>query len=442
MEINRFKFTDKSVEKAVKVLKKDLPQSKAPNFLKRFPEIATKNGKLFYQEKEIIRRGDIEKTVRGLLYNKDSTTPWAKNSGYAALSKKYIGISRRAFRDVVNKQRIKVLSDNVPPATKKKGRKLSKKGIIEIDLFFISRKDLPKELQGSIAITDIKVTNPQAYVLSMVDKLSGLYYGHYVGKSKARKVVMKAVRDGQKWFEEKIGVVQAKQTIIRDAGTEFSPPSVLKGRIQKLGPAVEAANSHVQRIAHRLWAAKRGGLGSVIKQAMAIKNNTKSAVSKMTPNDAAQKEGKDLAPAYNKKRAKGEPDKYKKLGIGSMVRIVTKKPKGTFYKAYQRKQWSKKLYRVDRVSKTKPHTYFVGGLWKSRDQISSPQKPIDQVSEKLLENRTQWGNIVKKATPAEIKKKKVEKKKAAQAEKKKWIAAPRRGGRERKQTERYGFSKK
>ena len=51
------------------------------------------------------------------------------------------------------------------------------------------------------------------------------------------------------------------------------------------------------------------------------------------------------------------------------------------------------------------------------------------------------GNIVKKA-PAEIKKKKVEKKKAALAEKKKWIAAPRRGGRERKQTERYGFSKK
>ena len=380
MEINRFKFTDKSVEKAVKVLKKDLPQSKAPNFLKRFPEIATKNGKLFYQEKEIIRRGDIEKTVRGLLYNKDSTTPWAKNSGYAALSKKYIGISRRAFRDVVNKQRIKVLSDNVPPATKKKGRKLSKKGIIEIDLFFISRKDIPKELQGSIAITDIN--NPQAYVLSMVDKLSGLYYGHYVGKSKARKVVMKAVRDGQKWFEEKIGIPKAQQTILRDAGGEFAPPSVLKGRVQKIAPAVEAANSHVQRIAHRLWAAKRGGLGSVIKQAMAIKNNTKSTISSVTPNEASTKEGKDLAPAYNKKRAQGDPEKNKKWGIGHLFRIVTKQPKGTFYKAYQKTQYSKKLYRIQRVSKQKPWTYFVGGLWKSRDWQGEFEKKVESAEEK------------------------------------------------------------
>ena len=319
------------------------------------------------------------------------------------------------------------------PATKKKGRKLSKKGVIEIDLFFISRKDLPKDLQGSVPITDVKVGNPQAYVLSMIDKLSGLYFGHYLGSgknSKSRKHVMKSVREGQKWFEERLGTPVAKQFIVRDGGTEFAPPSELRGRVQKLGPHVEGANAHVQRIAHRLWAAKRGGLASVIKQAQDIKNNTKSTISKMTPNDAAEKTGKELAPAYNKKRQSGEPDKYKKIGVGSMVRIVTKKGKQAFYKAYQKTQYSKRLYRVNRVSKSKPHTYFVGGLWKSRDQISSPLPPIDKVSEKMLEGRTQWGN--KKApekSPAEKKKIAVDKKAAKKAEAEKWKAAPRRSDR-------------
>ena len=440
MEINRFRFTDKAVAKAIKVLKGDLAKSKAPTFLKRFKEIELKNGKLFYQNKEIIKSSDIAKTVRDLLYTKGSDTPWSRDAGYAALSKKYIGISRRAFRDVTSTQKIKVESDNVPPALKKAGRKLSKKGQIEIDLFHISRNDLPKELKGKI--TDISVPNTQSYVLSMIDKLTGLYFGQYLGKKKNQAHVMKAVREGGKWFAEQLGVPVAKHHYIRDAGKEFASTSVLKGRVQKLGPAVEGVNSHVQRIMHRLIAAKRGGLRSVVKQAMAIKNNTKSTISHVTPDEASTKEGKDLSQAYNKKRSKGEPDKYNKLGIGHLVRIVTKKPKGTFYKAYQKTQYSKKLYRIQRVSKGKPWTYFVGGLWKSRDQISGPQKPIDQVSEKLLASRTQYGNKKKIESMADKKAKVVVKKKKKAADKKKWKAAPRRGSRVRKQTEKLNYSKK
>ena len=432
MEINRFRFTDKAVAKAIQVLKGDIAKSKAPTFLKRFKEIQLRNGKLFYQEKEIIKTSDIAKKVRDLLYTKGSTTPWSRDAGYAALSKKYIGISRRAFRDVTSAQKIKVESDNVPPAIKKKGRKLSKKGQIEIDLFHISRNDLPKELQGKI--TDISVPNTQSYVLSMIDKLTGLYYGHYVGKSKSRTKVMKAVRDGGKWFAERLGVPVEKQIYLRDRGKEFAPQSELKGRLMKLGPAVEGVNSHVQRIMHRLIAAKRGGLQSVVKQAMAIKNNTKSTISGATPDEASKKDGKDLAPAYNKKRATGEPDKYQKLGIGHLVRIVTKKPKGTFYKAYQKTQYSKKLYPIKRVSKNKPWTYFVGGLWKSRDQISGPQKPIDQEAEKLLASRTQYGNKKTVVTMAEKKEKLISKKRAKVEEQRLYKLAPRRGTRARKQT--------
>ena len=118
------------------------------------------------------------------------------------------------------------------------------------------------------------------------------------------------------------------------------------------------------------------------------------------------------------------------------MRIVTKKPKGTFYKAYQKTQYSKKLYRIQRVSKKKPWTYFVGGLWKSRDQISGPQKPIDQEAEKLLSSRTQYGNPKKVETLAEKKTKLITKKKEKAEEKRLWQLAPRRGTRERKQTDK------
>ena len=64
----------------------------------------------------------------------------------------------------------------------------------------------------------------------------------------------------------------------------------------------------------------------------------------------------------------------------------------------------------------------------------SPQKPIDQVSEKLLEGRTQYGNIkAPEKTAAEKKEIAATKKEKEEAEKKKWEAAPRRSGREKKQ---------
>ena len=51
--INRLRFTDKSVEKAIKVLKKELPPSKGPAFLKRFKaDIVLRNGDLFFKEKK------------------------------------------------------------------------------------------------------------------------------------------------------------------------------------------------------------------------------------------------------------------------------------------------------------------------------------------------------------------------------------------------------
>ena len=272
MEINRFRFTDKSYQRAIKVLKGELPNSKSPVFLKRFKDsITQKNGDLFFKEKKIIKASEVEKTIRALLYDKGSDIPWARDSGFAALSKKYVGISRRKFAIFVSKQRIKRESDNVPPSTKKAGKKLHKKGQIEIDLFFISRKDLPKKLQP-VVTSNALVANIQYYVLSMVDKLTGLAFLKFLGRNKNRAHVMKSVREGGKFFSERLDV--KSPFFWRDAGTEFAPVSELRGAVQKLGPRVEQLNSHAQRVLHRLFAAKRGGLASCVNQTMKILNNT------------------------------------------------------------------------------------------------------------------------------------------------------------------------
>ena len=384
--INRFRFTDKSVEKAIKVLKKELPPSKGPAFLKRFKaDIVLRNGDLFFKEKKIIREGKVEELVRSLLYDSKSANPWSRDAGYAALAKKYVGISRRKFFSFVGRQRVKRESDNVPPATKKRGKKLKKKGQIEIDLFFISHKDVPSGVKPKLK--DPLDKNPQYYVLSMIDKLTSLYFAKYLGASKTRKHVMKAVREGGQFFAKRLGIQVSKLFYWRDAGTEFSPVSELRGVVQKLGPSVEQTNSHAQRILHRLLASARGSLTSVTKQTQAIVNNTKSTISKMTPNEAALKEAEEIAPLYNRARSTGEPDRYKALKVGMKVRVVTKKPKGTFYKAYQKTQYSKTLYKIKKVGKTRPYRYFINGKWYGRDQISGPMQEIDQVSESLIASR-------------------------------------------------------
>jgi hypothetical protein len=244
----------------------------------------------------------------------------------------------------------------------------------------------------------------------MVDKLTSLTFLAYIGtgkNTKSRAKVMPHINRGRQFFEDRLGVPKAKQRFLRDAGGEFSPD--LPGHVLKLGPSVEARNSFAQRIVHRLMQAKRGNLKEVTQQAQDIMNNTKSRVSKMTPNDAAAKEQASLAGNYNASRTVGKPTQESKLKVGDKVRIVTKKTKVAIYKAYQGKQWSSEKYPIMQVGKTKPYRYkltlhkFVKkervnyNVWKYRDQISNAEMPEDKESEKRLAKLTPTGKI--KAIP-------------------------------------------
>ena len=130
--MQRYKFTEKNIKQAIGGLKGE--KGKTPKFYTKYKEkLTTKDGKLFYEKKEVVPKTGIDKILRALLYDSKSQTPWSRDSGYADLSKRYTGISKRAFADFVSRQRVKIETDNVPPKIPKKGRNLSKKGTIEID---------------------------------------------------------------------------------------------------------------------------------------------------------------------------------------------------------------------------------------------------------------------------------------------------------------------
>ena len=388
--MNRYKFSEKALEKVRKVLKKELPESKAPNFFKKMKEgLKIKNGKLFYESLEIVPQEKIADVVRDLLYKRGSDVPWSRDGGYNIVAQRFLGISRRKFKDILQSQRVKGVSDNlVPTRPKQAGHKVNRKGQLEIDLFHISKKTMPyaiaKSMGGALQVSD-------SYVLSMVDKLTGLYYGHFLGAKKTQAHVMKAVKEGAKWFADRLGIKEASIRYNRDAGSEFSKN--LPGKIIRLGPAVEAVNASVQRILFRMIRSKRGGIGPALKQAMTIKNNTISKIHKKTPNDAANLSDNELKENYNKTRvAEDKVDKYRVFKVGDRVRLITVNRKAMeFYKSYAGKHFSKKQFIIQKVNNRKPVKYFVDGKWRYRDQISWPEPEFDKKGDAIVENRLQSG---------------------------------------------------
>ena len=110
--MQRYKFTEKNIKQAIAALG---GKGKGPKFYIKYKDtLTTKDGKLFYEKKEVVPKSQIDKVLRSLLYDKGSETPWSRDSGYSDLSKRYTGISKRAFADFVSRQRVKIESDNVP----------------------------------------------------------------------------------------------------------------------------------------------------------------------------------------------------------------------------------------------------------------------------------------------------------------------------------------
>ena len=104
--------------------------------------------------------------MRELVYKKNSDVAPSRDAGYYTIKSRYLNVSRRNWVEFLKKQRVIRQTDNAPPTQKKGGKKIHRRGELEMDLFFLSRKDLPKEMTKTAA--------KLFPVINIVDRLTSL----------------------------------------------------------------------------------------------------------------------------------------------------------------------------------------------------------------------------------------------------------------------------
>ena len=150
IELNRYRNVNrKDISDVINFLKTTSKDKSAPNsWSKRFKsKLTVKGGKLYLEDRLVIANEDRDDLMRKITYDVKSDVAPSRDAGYHLIKKRYANISRRQWITFLKKQRVIRMTDNAPATKKAGGKKLNKKGELEMDLFFISRADVPKHMQ-------------------------------------------------------------------------------------------------------------------------------------------------------------------------------------------------------------------------------------------------------------------------------------------------------
>ena len=438
IELNRYRNVNQKDVENVKlfVLGKLKEDRKLPSWAKRFQDdLSVKNNQLMLGDRTVVSNQEREALMRKLVYDNNSDVAPSRDAGYYLIKKRYANISRRQWLAFLKSQRVIRQTDNAPPKAKTGGKKLTRTGELECDLFFISKKDLPGYLlEGGTALYA---------VLVVCDRLTSLCYVEHTG-SKERISVTPALENAVDFFKKRLSVPASKQIWYMDSGVEFDPKFFAKKGIERhlvaAGSKVEKKNSDIQRQFHRLKNAERlSSIEDGLKQATKIVNNSYNRVIKMTANEAAEKysdkdESKKLMEEYNKHREKADVDRRRPLKVGDVVRIVMKSSKANpFYKAYRGKTYTregypvnvknkafyknrkvtKEHYEVTEVRGKNPTKYRVDGKLYTRDRLSEPIPKMKDSSGKVVkkDGKFQYTDLVSEQLIKDKRKARVKKKK-------------------------------
>ena len=413
--MNRYNFSKAEVKRA-------LSGENVPNFMKRFA-FKKKDGKLFFEGREVIPNEEREKYLRKVLYDTDSEMPFGRDSLYYLLKKKTINISKRFIESFLKAQNVIVKRTAKP---RKENRKfvstVKKAGAVSADLVHIEPKDLPDGYMPDPAEEDDEEYKPGQdnkpkwgkvkktyYMYNVVDKLTA-YLVSEVVHSKNEKIIAKATT---RLLRKMAKVLNTPVRIFEiDQGTEFNlsekqlqklkrPNSVTVIRM-RTNALVEGVNAKLQRIFYTIAKQRRGGFKASMEQAVKISNNTLNRTLGMTPNEAVKllksgeplkrRDGKHPKPIMKKNaykvgmkvralktaRAKEKPGykAYKGKHYGP-VKTITRV---MFYQGYPR-------YELDNKKRTKKKVGNKSqGVLKWHDQLTLAQD-VDQTSKNLVSSR-------------------------------------------------------
>ena len=326
------------------------------------------------QWKLVVPEAQIESYLRKSLLDPSSTMPLGRDSAYHHVQRETVGISRRALYAFLEKQNVLQVTKNIPVERPKGGIKLQKRGYCEMDLIEGKGRDLYKYFGA----------RGDWYWLAIVDVLTG--YGQVTTlHSKKPSEVAPALRELIDILE--YDMKQKVHTIAADHGREFYTDvrKLLKRRHIKQtqvprGSRVEKFNQDFQRNFYRLLRLRRGTFSSLEDQALEITNNTRNKNTKKTPKEALGIPDEELRVPYNATREQAKPYKGREPKQGDKCRYLVKLRKNMrpmlkigdvsrLYKSYHGRHFTKQVYTITALSKSKPQRYYVNGSWRNRDQL-------------------------------------------------------------------------
>ena len=424
--MNRYKFTDASLEKAIKFIRGKT--STGPAWAKKHKEdLKIKGKKLYYKDKEIVTRERIDEVLRSEIYKKNGDVPTGRDSAFHILKQRYVGIPRRPVMEFLRKQRtIGETRAAIPKAKRAKGEKL-KEYTFETDLVFLRKNDL-EEANRRFEKMDVK---NETYFVSTVEKITGLYRVDYV-QTKDSSVVTPIVIKQMQDMAKQLKVSSLRKCGYRsDRGGEFDMKEIRKhvgiGKAKNVGMGshVENKNRQLQQQFFRILRSRKAvSIKDAMKQAEKILNNTVNRIHKKTPNEMVNRNDtqQDIK-EFNKKRKKYVPgDNRKEFEVGQHVRVLIKDKKpGIGYKSYKNETYSQKVYVISRKTKiANPPKYYVGNRWYTKETLLK-SSPRDKVSDELVEKRDmiQTQKDVKERKAHHKKRMEEEKRKQAEVDEKK-----------------------
>ena len=392
--MHRYKFSADSVKKA-----KSFLQGKAntgPAWASKFKDnLKIKDGKIFYEDKQIVAKEEVDALLRKEIYKVDGDTPSGRDSAFHILKQRYIGVSRRVLMEWLRAQ--KALGETRAAVAKPKqsyGERL-KRYTFETDLIFLKKNDLVNN-NKRFARDD---TIPElSYIVSTVEKISGLCRLTPV-KTKLPSVVTPiCIRHFKEMAKELKANLKTECDAQNDSGGEFNMVEFRKhvrsAKNVKVGPHVENVNRQVQAQFFKILKQRKAvTIKSALEQAQKLKNQTMNRIHKLTPNEIVKRADKQLnIKEYNSSRKEYVAgDKRKPFAAGDYVRIQVKKEKGgsVGFKSYKNETFTERVFIIKKTTKKAvPPKYYVNGKWYLQSSLLK-SAPRDEKSQELVDSRSQ-----------------------------------------------------
>lgn len=222
IQMNRFKYPQEIVKKAIQYLK--TKKGPIPSFIRKFPDAYThKNGNLFAGKLRIIPTEGRDKFLRDIVYGKKSEYPFGRDSLFSILKNEVMNVSKRDIEAFLNAQGPIVHRRSRPKIQKREHlRQIRKAGILSVDLAHITAKDF-ETIFGAGGLDYMgppgsKGYQQDRYFLNCVDLFTGYLVTDVVQGKKPGEIApkLKALIEG---FE---ATANAKVTQVEvDKGGEF-----------------------------------------------------------------------------------------------------------------------------------------------------------------------------------------------------------------------------